>query len=68
MLERVSLTSMTMEMVTSTNCGWDFIDNENDPYDFKGHGTEVAGIIAAELDGVGIQGISDSTYIYPIRG
>tara|TARA_B110000438_G_scaffold56190_1_gene56332 strand:+ start:849 stop:3536 length:2688 start_codon:yes stop_codon:yes gene_type:complete len=47
--------------------GWDFIDNDNDPYDFKGHGTEVAGIIAAELDGVGIQGISDSTYIYPIR-
>ena len=47
--------------------GWDFIDNDNDPYDFKGHGTQVAGIIAAVKDGKGIQGITDDTFIYPLR-
>ena len=27
--------------------GWDFIDDDNDPPDFKGHGTQVAGIISS---------------------
>ena len=47
--------------------GWDFIDNDNDPYDFRGHGTQVAAIIAGATNGVGIQGISQDAYIRPIR-
>ena len=47
--------------------GWDFIDNDNDPYDFAGHGTQVAAIIAGAKDGFGIQGISQDAYICPIR-
>lgn len=52
---------------TDDEIGWDFIDNDNDPYDFKGHGTQVASIIAGAKDEVGIQGISQDAYIRPIR-
>lgn len=47
--------------------GWDFIDNDNNPYDFKGHGTQVAGIISSNQDGFGIQGISPDAHIKPLR-
>lgn len=32
---------------TYPNHGWDYVDNDNDPMDLKGHGTHVAGIIGA---------------------
>ena len=42
----------------STNHGYDFVDDDNDPMDLNGHGTHVAGIIAAEgnnsIDSVGV--------------
>ena len=28
--------------------GWDFVDGDNDPEDFNGHGTHVAGIVAGD--------------------
>lgn len=43
--------------------GWDFIDNDNDPEDSfeldQGHGTHIAGTVAAEGDnGVGVAGVN----------
>src|SRR5690606_6673121 len=48
--------------------GWDLIDGDNDPTDpSQGHGTEVAGVAAASLNGVGIAGVAPSATILPIR-
>lgn len=39
--------------------GWDFLNNDNDPYDDNRHGTHVAGIVGAIGDnGVGITGVN----------
>lgn len=39
--------------------GWDFVNNDNNPYDDFGHGTHVAGIIGAEGDnGIGLSGVT----------
>ncbi len=38
--------------------GWDFVNNDNDPMDDRGHGTHVAGTIAGQgNDGAGIVGV-----------
>ncbi len=39
--------------------GWDFVDNDGDPTDTNGHGTEVTGVLgAATNNGAGIAGVS----------
>ncbi len=48
--------------------GYDFLNQDNDPEDDIGHGTAVAGIIAAAGDnGVGIAGVAMGTMILPIK-
>ncbi len=47
---------------------WDFVDNDNTPYDENGHGTHVAGTVAQSTNnGTGSAGIAFNTTILPIR-
>jgi subtilisin family serine protease len=48
--------------------GWDFINDDNDPFDDNGHGTHVAGTIGAVGDnGLGIAGVSWEVSILPLK-
>ncbi|GAB4440143.1 MAG: hypothetical protein D6742_06615 [Cyanobacteria bacterium J069] len=47
--------------------GWDFADGDNDPMDRNGHGTHVAGTIAAENNDMGITGVAYNAQIMPVK-
>jgi subtilisin family serine protease len=47
--------------------GYDFINSDDDPMDDNGHGTHVAGILAAASDGEGIVGVAPDAEIYAIK-
>ncbi|MCU0527759.1 MAG: S8 family serine peptidase [Elainella sp. Prado103] len=47
--------------------GWNFMDNNNQPIDDQGHGTHVAGTIAAENNGVGVTGVAYDAQIMPVK-
>ena len=48
--------------------GYDFYQNDNDPYDDNGHGTLTAGIAAASSNnGTGVVGISWGARIMPVK-
>ncbi|MDX1510378.1 MAG: S8 family serine peptidase [Nitriliruptorales bacterium] len=48
--------------------GWDWVDDDNDPSDEQGHGTLVAGLVAAtEGNGLGGAGVGPLIRIMPIR-
>ncbi|MBM81290.1 MAG: hypothetical protein CMJ78_11965 [Planctomycetaceae bacterium] len=47
--------------------GWDFVSDDNLPLDENGHGTHVAGSIAAERNGFGATGVAYDANIMPIR-
>jgi subtilisin len=47
--------------------GYDFINSDSDPMDDNGHGTHVAGILAAARDGRGIVGAAPDAQIYAIK-
>ncbi len=48
--------------------GWDFANNDNDPYDYNGHGTHTAGIIGAVgNNALGVVGVNWNVQIMPIK-
>ena len=49
------------------NGGYDFINDDDDPMDDNGHGTHVAGIIAAAKDGKGVLGVAPEAEIYAVK-
>ena len=51
------------------NCvgGFDFVNNDNDPSDDHGHGTHVAGTVAAEDNGAGVVGVAPNVSLYGLK-
>lgn len=47
--------------------GWDFFNNDHDPMDEEGHGTHIAGTVAARRDGVGTTGVAPNAQIMSLR-
>lgn len=48
--------------------GWDFANNTNNPWDNSGHGTHVAGVIAATTNnGRGVAGMTNNVQIMPLK-
>ena len=47
--------------------GYDFFNNDNDPMDDNGHGTHVAGILAAEHNGYLVTGVAPSVDLYALK-
>ncbi|MEO0470179.1 MAG: S8 family serine peptidase, partial [Bacteroidota bacterium] len=48
--------------------GWDFVNNDNDPFDDNGHGTHVAGIIGARgNNGIGLSGVAWQTKMMALK-
>ncbi len=48
--------------------GWDFINNDNNPFDDNNHGTHVSGTIGAMADnGEGVVGVSWNVSIMPLK-
>jgi thermitase len=47
--------------------GYDFVNQDDDPTDDNGHGTHVAGIIGAGLDGVGTAGMCPQCRIMAVK-
>jgi subtilisin family serine protease len=47
--------------------GYDFVNNDSDPMDDNGHGTHVAGILAAEKNGYLVAGVAPHVDLYALK-
>jgi subtilisin family serine protease len=55
------------EFLNNYKGGYDFFNNDNDPMDDNGHGTHVAGILAAEHNGYLVTGVAPGVDIYALK-
>lgn len=47
--------------------GYDFVNNDPDPQDDNGHGTAVAGVLAAAENGIGIIGVAPRARLWELK-
>ena len=47
--------------------GYDFVNDDSQPWDDNGHGTEVAGVLAARENGVGLIGVAPQAELFAIK-
>lgn len=47
--------------------GYDFVNNDSDPMDDNGHGTHVAGTVAAVADAAGVIGVAPGAALYAVK-
>jgi subtilisin family serine protease len=56
------------DLAPNVGAGWDFVDDDAEPQDGNGHGTHVAGTIAARgNDAFGVAGVAWSASLMPLR-
>jgi subtilisin family serine protease len=55
------------EFLSNYAGGYDFVNNDPDPMDDNGHGTHVAGIIAAQKNGYLIVGVAPGVQLYALK-
>jgi subtilisin family serine protease len=55
------------DLAANLLAGYDFVTYDSVPEDGNGHGTNVAGIAAAALNGIGVSGVAPSAKILPVR-
>ncbi len=55
------------DLVGACAGGYDFYNNDSDPNDDYGHGTAVAGILAAQMNGFGVVGVAPGARLYAYK-
>ncbi len=57
-----------LDLAANVIAGRDFVQNDDDPRDFNGHGTHVAGTIGARgNNGIGVAGVNWQVSLMPVR-
>jgi thermitase len=55
------------DLAANLLAGYDYVDGDADPADANGHGTHVAGTIAAAENGTGVVGVAPDAQVIPLR-
>lgn len=64
----VDYTHEDLSANVNASIGWDFVNNDADPRDDNGHGTHVAGIVAAEMNNSkGVVGVAPKVTVMPVK-